>query len=197
MKTKQTPTSSITPEMIGHYRQLLALRQDHTDRLDDHGGFGNRVIAWFRRVFTPPLVSTLVVTLCIVLFGFSALDKYINRDSFMVQMGKSPLMTGFEPYLKWAVPVVELAICLVMIWPKSRQVGLYAFYTVMVLFSFYIMALLRIDETIPCGCNALTEKMSLQWHVGMNLAFCGLAVWGVDSEHHVKRKRKEAKVNTG
>lgn len=45
MNTQNENTSTITPEMIGHYRQLLALRDERTDRLDDHAGFGNRVIA--------------------------------------------------------------------------------------------------------------------------------------------------------
>lgn len=46
MKAQATYTSTITPEMIGHYRQLLALRHDRTDRLFDHDGFGNRLVAY-------------------------------------------------------------------------------------------------------------------------------------------------------
>jgi len=157
--------------------------------------FVGRIIISFRRRFSPPVASTVIVTLCTVLFGFSALDKYINRDTFMVQMGKSPLLTGYEPYLKWGVPGVELAIAALMVWPTSRKAGLYAFYTLMALFTFYIIALLSIDSSIPCGCNALTQKMSLEWHVAMNAAFCGLTVGGIYAEQRIQQTRKEVKRN--
>lgn len=117
-----------------------------------------------------------ITSLSCVLFGFSAIDKVLNHDSFRAQMGKSPLLTGYEDLLIWAVPAAEIAIAGLLPHPKTRLAGLYAFYTLMALFTFYIVALLRIDDSIPCGCNALTEKMSLEWHVAFNTVFAALSV---------------------
>lgn len=48
METTNTPISSITPELIDHYRQLLSLKHEQTDWLRDYSGFGDEL-----RVFTP------------------------------------------------------------------------------------------------------------------------------------------------
>ncbi|WP_090631143.1 hypothetical protein [Parapedobacter indicus] len=43
METTDRQTSSITPEMIDHYRQLLSLRHEKTDWLRGYSGFGDQL----------------------------------------------------------------------------------------------------------------------------------------------------------
>lgn len=121
------------------------------------------------------LVTTVAVFLCGVLFLFSAGDKLKNQQEFRVQVAKSPILTGHEDVVAWAVPIAEIAIATLMIVPFTRQAGLYGFFTVMLAFTGYIIILLNGAERPPCGCNALTEEMSLEWHAVMNVMFSALA----------------------
>ncbi len=124
-------------------------------------------------------ITTTIVFLCGVLFLYSALDKLANYDSFRVQVGKSPILTGYEGFFAWFVPAVENLIAGMMIVPRIRQVGLYAFFRLMLVFNGYIILLLLDDPSVPCGCNALMEQLSLEAHIGMNLGFCAIAALGV------------------
>lgn len=125
------------------------------------------------------LVTVTAVFLCGVLFLFSAGDKLLNDPEFTVQVGKSPILTGHEAFVGDAVPWGEIAIAVLMVIPPTRQLGLYAFFTTMLAFTGYIILLLNGAERPPCGCNALTEEMSLQAHGVMNLAFCALAAFAI------------------
>ncbi len=125
------------------------------------------------------LVTVTAVFLCGVLFLFSAGDKIKNQQDFRIQVAKSPILTGHEDIVVWAVPIVEIVIAALMIVPLTRQVGLYGFYTVMLAFTGYIVMLLNGAERPPCGCNALTEAMSLEWHAVMNGLFSALAATAI------------------
>jgi len=119
--------------------------------------------------------SDIVVFLCGLLFLYSAGDKLWGYGAFRVQVGKSPILTGRENFIAWFIPVLEIAIAALMIPLWIRHIGLYAFFTLMLTFTGYIILLLRDGSLVPCGCNALFEAMSLEAHIAMNLGFSAIA----------------------
>lgn len=137
-------------------------------------------ILWLKAaVKTKAFWADVIVLLCGALFLYSAVDKLRNYETFRVQVGKSPILTGYEDFIAWSIPAIELLIALIMVPLWLRHIGLYAFFTLMLLFTGYIILLLRDGSVIPCGCNALTEDLSLEAHIVMNLVFCALAMIGV------------------
>ena len=130
-------------------------------------------------ITTKAFWSDAISFICGLLFVYSALDKLADYEGFRVQMGKSPILTGYEHFLAWFIPALELLIALLVIPVRARPVGLYAFYTLMLLFTGYIILLLLDDTAVPCGCNALTEQLSLPAHIGMNLGFCAAAATAI------------------
>lgn len=132
-------------------------------------------ITWINR----EAILDTIVFLCGFLFVFSALDKLANYQGFRVQIGKSPVLTGYEDVLVWAVPVSELLIVAAMLRMKTRLYGLYTFFTIMLVFIGYIILLSHLSPDLPCGCNFLTEKLSPGTHILLNSVFAAMAAAGV------------------
>lgn len=135
-----------------------------------------RQIVWFREaVKTKAFWADVIVFLCGTFFLYAAIDKLRNHDAFRVQVGKSPILTGYEDFIAWSIPAIEILIALLMVPLGSRQVGLCAFFTLMLTFAGYIVMLIMDGSLVPCGCNALTEDLSLEAHIVMNVCFCAVA----------------------
>ncbi|HWK58473.1 MAG TPA: MauE/DoxX family redox-associated membrane protein [Parapedobacter sp.] len=124
-------------------------------------------------------MKLLTLIACFALFVYSGVDKLAHRSAFEIQVGKSPILTGHETFVSWAVPITELAIAVLLFIPWTRLIGYYGFFTLMVGFTVYIGMLMSGADHPPCGCNALLESLSLKNHVYVNLVFIGMSVYGV------------------
>jgi uncharacterized membrane protein YphA (DoxX/SURF4 family) len=58
----------------------------------------------------------------------------------------------------------------------GRLIGLYASFFFMILFTGYIVAILRFSSYIPCSCGGILQKMSWTQHLIFNIGFLLLAV---------------------
>ncbi|MFB2121066.1 MauE/DoxX family redox-associated membrane protein [Parapedobacter sp. 2B3] len=141
--------------------------------------FARRSLRLSEAAKTKAFWSDAIIFICGLLFLYSALDKLSEYEQFRIQVGKSPILAGYEGFIAWFIPSIEILIVVLMIPMWTRQIGLYTFFTLMLLFTGYIILLLYDGSIIPCGCNALTEKISLPAHIWMNLLFCALAALGI------------------
>ena len=124
------------------------------------------------------LIDTICI-LFILLFTYAAASKLVDYSSFMLQLGKSPLLAGMAGFIAWFIPLVEIVISLLLIFSRTRLSGLYASYTLMVLFTAYIISILGFSEFIPCSCGGILQKLSWGPHLIFNIVFCLLAVTGI------------------
>lgn len=121
----------------------------------------------------------LICHLFFLLFLYSAADKLYDYEQFRVQLGQSPLLTNFAADVAWLVPLIEIAIALMLIVPKTKLIGLYASFSLMVMFTAYIIVIMNYSEQIPCSCNGILEGASWGQHLVFNIAFVLLAIGGV------------------
>ncbi len=148
---------------------------------------------------TKKIAVEIICFLFIFLFTYAAVTKLLDYQKFSVEIGKSPLLTNFAGVLAWAVPVGELIIAGMLAIGRFRQIGLYASFTLMVLFSAYIVAILQLDEGIPCSCGGVLESMGWTEHLVFNIFFVVLGLLGVfwndpgknKDDHQSKEKLKE------
>src|SRR5690606_9183045 len=128
-------------------------------------------------------MKLITLVLCFALFVYSCMDKLAQRSAFEIQVGKSPILTGHETFVSWAIPITELVIAVLLFLPWTRLIGYYGFFTLMVGFAIYIGMLMSGADHPPCGCNALFESLSLKDHVYINLAFIGMSMYGILKEY--------------
>ena len=120
-----------------------------------------------------------VSLLFILLFVYAAVSKLVDYENFRVQLGQSPLLTAYAHVVAWAVPTIELIIAGGLVLPKLRLRGLYASFTLMVMFTAYIVIILNFTEFIPCSCGGVLEDLGWTEHLIFNLVFIVLAATSI------------------
>jgi uncharacterized membrane protein YphA (DoxX/SURF4 family) len=125
------------------------------------------------------VIIEIISFLFILLFVYAALMKLKDVEQFVAQLGQSPLLMPFADPVSWAIPSLELVVAALLIFRKTRLVGLVASFTLMVMFTAYIVVILSFASHVPCSCGGILEKMGWTEHLIFNIAFVLLAVWGV------------------
>ena len=121
----------------------------------------------------------IICFLFILLFTYAAVMKLMDVQKFTVQIGQSPLLTDFAGVVAWVIPISELLIAVMLAMTRFRLVGLYAAFSLMVMFTAYIIAILTIDENIPCSCGGVLESMGWTEHLIFNIGFVILGLGGI------------------
>ncbi len=103
------------------------------------------------------------------------MSKLLDFQNFRVQLEKSPLLSGFSGMLVFVIPLVEILISVILLINRIRTIGLYASFTLMVLFTGYIFAILHFSPTIPCSCGGVLAHMGWNTHFYFNILFVLLA----------------------
>jgi len=119
---------------------------------------------------------TSVCYLYVLVFTYAAASKLFDYQNFQIQLSQSPLISAFVSYVSWAVPLSELLITVLLIFPLTRTIGLYAAYFFMVLFTAYIYIILHYSSFVPCSCGGILEKMNWTQHLVFNGVFVVLAL---------------------
>ncbi|WP_349785828.1 MauE/DoxX family redox-associated membrane protein [Pedobacter sp. ASV1-7] len=120
-----------------------------------------------------------IVYLFIILFMYTAASKLFTISSFASTLAKSSLIGNMNYVVAWGIPIVEVIISIVLIFPSFRRVGLYAALTLMVAFTIYLAYMILSDSKLPCHCGGVISTMSWQQHVWFNMGFIALAITGL------------------
>lgn len=116
----------------------------------------------------------------VLLLAYAALSKLMNygtaRRAMLVQVFSREMALT----LVWLVPVVELLVVLLLLFARTRLLGLWLATLLMVSFNVYLMvANLGGFGKVPCGCGGILGKMGYETHFVFNLCFVVLGVWGI------------------
>lgn len=122
---------------------------------------------------------SIIASLFIILFLYAAVTKLMEYDKFVTQLGKSPLITNYSAILAWLVPIIEIAIALLLIFPKTTLLGLYISMALMAMFTFYIIFIMNFSPYIPCSCGGILSQLGWKEHLIFNIAFTILGILGV------------------
>lgn len=148
--------------------------------------FIQRLLALRAAAATKMFWAELAVYLCILLFAYTAANKLADVQRFEIQMSQSPMLTARAAYLAWGVPVIELVVGLLLVFPQSRLTGLYSFFSIMAMFTVYIAIIHNYSDEIPCSCGGILEEMSWLQHLLFNLAYMLLAAIAITFTQNTK-----------
>ncbi|MBW4359343.1 MauE/DoxX family redox-associated membrane protein [Flavobacterium taihuense] len=122
------------------------------------------------------MILEFICLLYLLLFVYAGVSKLLDFENFRIQLGQSPLLSAFAGWVSFLVPVVELVICVFLIIPRLRIIGLFASYGLMVLFTAYIFTVLHYTSFVPCSCGGVLEKLNWTQHLIFNAVFVVLAI---------------------
>lgn len=121
----------------------------------------------------------IISFLFILLFVYAALSKLIDYQKFKIQIGQSPLLTGFGDTIPWMVIASELVISAMLMSVNIRLVGFFCAFCLMTMFTVYIFAILNFSSHVPCSCGGVLEKLGWTEHLIFNVFFVLLGLSGI------------------
>lgn len=124
-------------------------------------------------------IVLVVSYLYIFLFVYAAMSKLLDFENFQVQLGQSPLFSGYAPVIALLVPLFEFLIVGLLIIPLLRFKGMLLAYIMMTMFTVYIYLILNYSSFIPCSCGGILEKMNWTEHLWFNVIFMLLGILGL------------------
>nr|WP_199079040.1 MauE/DoxX family redox-associated membrane protein [Pedobacter sp. ASV19] len=120
---------------------------------------------------TKSVVTDIISALFILLFVYAALTKVIDYQKFRIELGKSPLLSSYSRIIAVAIPGIELMISLLIAIKRFQYYAMYLAFTLMAIFSAYIVAILKFSPYVPCSCGGILQKMSWAQHLIFNVGF--------------------------
>ncbi len=124
------------------------------------------------------IVETTSILL-IILFVYAGLSKLLEFQNFRAQLGQSPLLSAYTGFISYAVLAVEFTIALLLAIPKTRFIALFASFTLMLLFTAYIIVILNYSSFVPCSCGGILEQLGWKEHLIFNIVFTLLAATAI------------------
>jgi hypothetical protein len=121
----------------------------------------------------------IICFLFILLFIYAAVNKLLDFETFQVQLAQSPLLSAFAGWVSILVPLIEVIVSAMLLFPKTRLLGLFSALWLMAMFTTYIFVVLHFSSFVPCSCGGILEKMSWNVHLVFNSVFIFLALIGL------------------
>jgi uncharacterized membrane protein YphA (DoxX/SURF4 family) len=137
------------------------------------------------------LAVEIIALLFVILFLYTGIAKLMEFDVFQEQLNDSPILEPVASLVAWGLPITEFIVSIALFIPKYRLRGLYAAFTLMILFTTYVAILLSISTELPCSCGGIMEALSWPAHLVVNIALIGLALTGIILAKKIKRNGGE------
>ena len=134
------------------------------------------------------LILELIVGLFILLFVYTGTSKFLDFANFSHVLGRSPLIGGMAPIVAWGLPLTEFAIATLLFFPRTRKLGLWASFAIMLVFTGYLTYMIYFTPDRPCNCGGVLKQMTWKQHLVFNIFFTLLALAGL----WLSRKRPTA-----
>lgn len=123
-----------------------------------------------------------------LLFTYAAVSKLLDIQKFQVELSKSPMLTIAAVPLSYGVPLTEISLSIVIFIPAFRLVGLYACYSLMTIFTAYIVIIMNYSYYIPCSCGGILQKLGWKEHLVFNVVFVLIILVGIVMEEKYRPK---------
>lgn len=138
------------------------------------------------------IITNSACILFMVLFVYAATSKILDFNHFKIQLSRSPYIFSYSNVIAWAIPITELLIAGLFLFPKYRLLAFYASFSLMTIFTTYLLIVLNISDSIPCSCGGILTKLGWNEHVVFNTVFIIIALLGI----LLQKKQKNYHNNT-
>jgi len=122
------------------------------------------------------IIPFVVSIYFVILFCYAAISKILDFEKFQDQISASPLLNGFSQFLPYTIIIVEVIIAVLLCYRKTRTIGLIGSLFLMLIFTVYIILMLRTSKNLPCSCGGILEKMSWNQHLYFNIGCVVLTI---------------------
>lgn len=128
-----------------------------------------------RKQFFTEFISALFI----LLFVYTGVSKLDTMESFRDVLHSNAVIRPVAGIVSYVIPVSELVVAVLLIFPVTRKYGLFAALVLMCLFTVYIGWMLWFAARLPCQCGGIIEQMTWKEHFVFNLVLTGLLITAI------------------
>lgn len=129
---------------------------------------------------TKQILLSFIVFLLVLLWVYTVGSKLSDVADFKHQLYNQTFSQAFAHFLLWAIPASEITAATLLLFGKTRLIGLILSFLLMLVFTGYVaLVLLHYYNRVPCSCGGVLKQLGWQAHLGFNLFFLFLSVIGI------------------
>ena len=131
----------------------------------------------------------------ILLYTYAAVNKLQQLSVFESQLEQFPFIGDFAPYIAWAVPATLISVSILFFFNKVKVIAFIGSFTIMLLFTLYILAVLNFAASIPCSCAGIFSSWSWHEQLYFNTGVLLIAAVGIALSPRWRRSKLEPTKN--
>lgn len=135
------------------------------------------------------VIIEIIAILIACLFLYTGISKLWSFAFFRAQLRDSPwnLLVQLSNYVAWTLPIVELLLVCLLIFPATRKAGLLLSALLFGVFIGYLTILLNSGVQLPCLCGGIVDSMSWKSHLYFDTFFLSLSILGLFLEKNLSQ----------
>ncbi|WP_215226779.1 MauE/DoxX family redox-associated membrane protein [Echinicola shivajiensis] len=121
-----------------------------------------------------------IALVLMVLFAYTSFSKWYDWGGTQNAMYNQVFPQWMATLLLYGLPIMELVLAIMLLFPKTRTLSLWACLICLISFTVYIgLVLTDVFGRIPCSCGGVISSLGWETHFLFNLGFVVLAVVGI------------------
>lgn len=126
------------------------------------------------------IISEVFIYLIALLWLYTSIYKFLQIENSINQLADSPLVAPYAVLLGYGLPIIEFALFVLLLVPRTRRVALYGSAALLTMFIVYILIILNFYRAdTPCICGGIISKLSWKNHVYFNLVFLVMTLYSL------------------
>lgn len=120
-----------------------------------------------------------ISALLILLFIYTAFSKFSDLHKFQNTLSHSPLIGNIATFISLLIPIAEITVSFLLLFPRTRLYGFYISAFLMTSFTLYVSYMVVFIPHLPCSCGGVLTQLSWKDHIWLNSLFTLLSFLGI------------------
>jgi len=127
---------------------------------------------------TKSVLVEVIPLLFIFLFMYTSLSKLLLFPTNLSDLHRSPLLGPYAGFLAIFIPAIEIAVSALLLFSRTRFIGLLGSAILMIVFTVYVAFVLanKSKYGLPCTCGGIIRQLTWRQHLVFNIFFTFLSV---------------------
>ncbi|REC62282.1 hypothetical protein DRF65_11250 [Chryseobacterium pennae] len=128
---------------------------------------------------TKNLIAEIIIFLLILLWAYTFASKVLDFDTFNRQIKGAYLLSSLGSPLPYILQLLHLSLVVLLLKKSWRKIGLITSLSVLVIYTGYLIYILKFAPSIPCSCISLYRGLLWDDQLLINLAVLVLNIIGL------------------
>lgn len=122
---------------------------------------------------TKSLITEIIIFLLVLLWAYTFASKIFDFDTFRRQIKGAYILSAGGAILAYLLQATHLGIIILLVNKNWRKAGLLVSLIILVIYTTYLIYVLKFAPSIPCSCISLMSGMN--WNDQLYFNFIALA----------------------